>query len=348
VTKELAGTEPNLEDEVERDEVDEKTGALWRTSNKRKAMFAPLDVPPLLVYRALKGKYGPPNPGYDETKSQWSYKITGLHSIIDVWDYKMLSWIMIISPDPSVKREDRRQVLEQDWAEFLSWLREACQKLKIPRDNYKHLFILNGFKQLYTNGDYFMKCCKELDSENLEENPMIWAAGVSYLLSAEALLNLTFETYLADEVRNNKDMVNRIMMFSMQDKWAFAASVCDCFATQLDKSSKGYEALQRLVVLRNNLAHSNISRDIKTYVIEEDEMEFVISPDFQLYHEVMDPHSITLADVEQIRHDVDLVTEGIVKAMKPRPRKQFPRLLQDDRVGIHKGKPSELVDRWVD
>jgi hypothetical protein len=77
-------------------------------------------------------------------------------------------------------------------------------------------------------------------------------------------------------------------------------------------------------------------------------MEFVVSPDFQLYHEVMDPHSITLADVEQIKRDVDLVTESIVKAMKPRFRKQFPRLLQGDRVGIHKGKPSDLMDRWID
>ena len=105
--------------------------------------------------------------------------------------------------------------------------------------------------------------------------------------------------------------------------------------------------MQRIVTLRNNLAHSNISRDIKTYVIEEDKMEFVISPDFQLYHEVMNPRSITLADVERIKHDVDLVIESIVKAMKPRPRKQFPRLMQGDSIGIHKAKPPELMDRWI-
>jgi hypothetical protein len=192
-----------------------------------------------------------------------------------------------------------------------------------------------------------MKRCKELSPGDLEENPLIWAAGVSYLLSAEALLNLTIETYLKDEVRNNKDMVKHIMMFSMQEKWAFANSACDCFATQLDKSSKGYEALQRLVTLRNNLAHSNISRDILTYVVEEDKMEFVLSPDPQLYHKVMNPSSIALVDVERIKHDVDLVAESIIRAMKPRPRRQFPKLMHGNSIGIHKAKKSELMDRWI-
>ena len=343
----MTEAEPNTDDEVEHDEVDEVTGAIWRTSNKRKLMFSPLDVSPFVVYKALKGKYGPPNSYYDETKSQWSYRITGPRSTIEVEDFKMYSWLMSISPNPTIRKEDRRRVLEQDWAEFLSWLKVACQKIKVSHDDYKHLLILNGFKQLYSNGDYFMERCKEPSPEGLGENPSIWAAGVSYLLSAEALLNLTIETYLRDEVRNNKDMVKRIMMFSMPEKWAFASSVCDCFETQLGKSSKGYEALQRLVALRNNLAHSNISRDLLTYVVEEDKMEFVISPDSRMYHEVMNPSSITPADVEQIKHDVDLVAESIVKAMKPRPRKQFPKLMQGDSIGIHKAKASGLMDRWI-
>ncbi len=343
----MTEAEPGTDDEVERDEIDEETGAIWRTSNKRKLMFSPLDVSPFFVYKALKGKYGQPNSYYDETKSQWSYKITGPRSTIEVEDFKMFDWLMSISPNPTIRKEDRRRVLEQDWAEFLSWLKEACQKIKVSRDNYKHLFILNGFKQLYSNGDYLMKCCKESSPEDLEENPLVWAAGVSYLLSAEGLLNLTIETYLKDDVRKNKDMVKRIMMFSMPEKWAFASSACDCFETQLGKSSKGYEALQRLVTLRNNLAHSNISRDILTYVVEEDKMEFVISPGSRLYHEVMNPSSITLADVEQIKRDVDLVAESIVKAMKPRPRKQFPKLMRGNSIGIHKAKTSELMDRWV-
>src|SRR5437867_2353820 len=100
--QELTEAEPDTDDEVEHDEIDEETGAIWRTSNKRKLMFAPLDVSPLFVYKALKGKYGPPNSSSDETKSQWSYKITGPHSTIEVEDFKTFSWLMSISPNPTI------------------------------------------------------------------------------------------------------------------------------------------------------------------------------------------------------------------------------------------------------
>lgn len=343
----MSESEPRIGIEGDYDVYDPKTKAVWRANGSRKLMFDPLRVAPLLVYRAMKEKYGKPNGGFDEYKSQWRYEIRGSRSTITVYDSKLFSWLLIITPDSTVKQEERRRVVEQNWSEFLSWLKSACQKTKSSPDNYKHLFILNGYKQLRSNGDYFLKQCEKSTSEYRVENPMVWAAGVSYVLSAEALLNLMFELYLKDEVERDKDMVKRVMMFSMPEKWAFASSLCNCFTAPLRKSSKGYVALQRLVTLRNNMAHANISRDLKTYLLEEDEMEFVLPPDYQLYHEVMDPSSITLVDVEQIKHDVDVLAGSIIQAMKPRPRKEFPKLMDGNSVVIHRTRSPIRMSQWI-
>jgi hypothetical protein len=142
-------------------------------------------------------------------------------------------------------------------------------------------------------------------------------------------------------------MVRRITNFSMSEKWSFAGPLCSCFATSLEKGTKGYEALQRLITLRNNMAHANISRDIKTYLFVEDGMEFVVSPDLKAYKEAMDPGSIRLASVEEIKSDVDAMAQRIISAMKPRYRKQFPKLMNGNSVVLHHTDEPRLMDQWL-
>jgi hypothetical protein len=177
-------------------EVEGKTYTIWDPGYSRKIMYDALSLAPLVVYRALKEKYGRPNQGFDEWKSQWCYRVKGSRSSIRINDWKLLHWLLEIIPDSDVRKEDNKSVIDRDCAEFLSWLKTATQGSKIAKDTNKHLFILNGFRSLYSNAEFFLRQYEDNPADYDEENPLFWAAAVSFVLSAEALLNLVFELYL--------------------------------------------------------------------------------------------------------------------------------------------------------
>ena len=335
---------PPVDMSVERDYVDSKTWVIWRSTGA-KAKFNPLPLPPLLVYRAMKSKYGEPNSGIDEWKQQWAYKVRGFQSTIEVYDTKLFYWFLRITPDEDVDPQERRKIVEREWFGFLSWLKRACRRAKVTGRDYKHVLILNGYKPLYDNGNYFMERAETKGKEPTGD-PMLWAAATSFILSVEAFFNSLFDVYLKPEFRENSDVASRIAMFSMLEKWSLASSLCYCFPGPLDRRSKSYEALRRLVTLRNNMAHVNMSRHLKTYLVEEDGMEFVIPPDFQLYQEAMEPNSLTMPAVQRIKSDVDLVVSGITGSMKPRERRQFPKLLQGDGIVIHRTRDAIRMSQW--
>jgi hypothetical protein len=313
-----------------------------------------------------------------EDKIQWLYYLEGPNSTIEVYDTKLYSWVLIVEPN-SVDELESKRMASHDKSLFLKWLQKECQKTRVSKVDYNHIRIENGYQELYSDANYFVKYHQQVSKRvdayerllfdkfmkegktqrgwtrridglvrsrfGFDSSAILWSAIVSYVLSAEAFLNLIYELYMKKEVTSDMDLVERIGSYSLREKWAMAFLTCDCFAKPLGKSSKGYNALSRLNTVRNNLAHANISRELKTYVFEEDGIEFVIQPADELYDKVPTPSLAKMENVERIRQDVDEVVQEVLHSMKPSIQEEFAQIVKWSGVLIspHGGR---VRSRW--
>jgi hypothetical protein len=79
---------------------------------------------------------------------------------------------------------------------------------------------------------------------------------------------------------------------------------------------------------------------LKTFVFEEDGMEFVIAPTHAAYSQTPTPSRIKLEDVERVHNDVEKIAEELLRIMKPQARKEFSRLMRSRGILLSKtGNP---------
>jgi len=325
------------------------------------------------VYRALRTTFGKADDMPGEDRIQWLYVIEAPGSTIEVYDKKLYSWVLIVNPRSADDSESKR-IARRDRALFLGWLQRKCRGFTTPKSGYSHLLVNNGYEELHSNGDYLVNYYKRVSKQveafesriadkfvergktykgwtrrvegivksrfGFDGSAILWAAIASYVLSVEALLNLSYELYMKEDAIDDHDLAERIASYSVKEKWAMANLVCDCFRKRLPKTGLGYDSLQRLSSLRNNLAHANISRRLKTFVFEEDGIEFVIIPTRHTYSQMPTPSAVKLEDAESVHNDVENVAEELLRTMKPQARKEFSKLMGSSGILVSKtGKP---------
>ncbi len=181
---------------------------------------------------------------------------------------------------------------------------------------------------------------------HFNEPSLVWAAIVSYTLSMEALMNLVYSIYMRKEIAADTELVEKINLYSAKDKWLMAYAFCDCFGKPLGKNTKGYQSLAKLTSLRNNIAHSNISKERRTYIYLEDGIEFPILPDKTKFEQMPRPSDVSSGDAEKVRIEVQTFVDELIHSMKPRIRKEFSKLIKGNSVLVSKSN-RRIRNPWL-
>jgi hypothetical protein len=347
----------------------------------REVIDGPRDIEILQVYRSLKRVFGNPNGIVDyEKKLQWSYILKARKCTVEIHDWKVYSWNIVILPHADSEREGK-EIAGKVAKRLLSSIRLAASRDKLPPDQYSHVFFANGYKDLFTNGDnllrYYRKFSSKVDSYErelikdferrgiafrrgwtkrldarvkrrfiLDPSALLWASATSFVLSSEALLTLVYDLYSRNEVVADNSLLQQTSSYSMKDKWIMAYLTCNCFKKPLSRESKGFQSLHRLSTLRNNLAHANISKEFRVHYFQEDGIDFVRQNVDSDHSSMPTPDNIELKDVERIRTDVDIVLQELVQYMVPENRKRFLRVLKWNGIIVSKSGGA-LRSEWV-
>jgi hypothetical protein len=96
------------------------------------------------------------------------------------------------------------------------------------------------------------------------------AAFFQLVAAIEGLLNLVYEIYLKVELRDDR-VADRLIREQIDVKLRLAPVYCDCFAGQpFDHTTQAFRNFHRLVNARNDFIHANVTRAMKTSVVNYD------------------------------------------------------------------------------
>ena len=319
----------------------------------------PRNITPYYVYRFLRDRYGPPNiPSEshgDTLRVSWEYVLKGPRAFIAIHDWKLDSWSFSSRFAQSYKQLTEEQTAKyddearKDARILLAELMQYLKKTKIrSHDEHSYQYIINIHLQSYDCGEYFLDLLEKPKNKHfrhpilaetspiasLDDTYNAWAAAMSFVLSVEGLFNMIYEIYLNREIDRDEQLRNHLYRMSLTDRWLMFSLLCSCFSKSLDRKSRGYRNLSMLVKMRNYWAHANIGEDLRTYIVEEDGLEFAVRRNTKSWDLSMS--NMDCALVKKIKKYVDQVKLEVLNAMKLDSRKSFSKALEQEYVILDK------------
>lgn len=311
----------------------------------------PRGISPYTAYRFLKETFGQLNTsreGWDTSRVTWEYVLKGPRAFISVYDWKFYSCnfgvkFKNMEPEDSTNyaaeaRKDANIILDN--------IEEFAGRMKVPVNEQSYQVIENICNLFYTNGEYFLGLLEQTDTTKIPElaqsrlYPLFedacnaWAAAMSFILSIEAMFNIIFEVYLKREILEDQHLCNHVFRMPLIDKWMLFSLLCTCFSKSLNRKSLGYRSLSSLVKIRNSWAHASISNEMRTYIVEEDGLEFAAMTPLSNLSCVASSVDYTL--VKRIRSHADTVRSEILNAMNPNMKKRFAQALKQQNIILDK------------
>lgn len=320
---------------------------------------SPRGISTFVVYKFLKEHFGRPNCVPEmlvdvEEKIIWKYVLKGPRRFLSVYDWKLYTWSIGISLPWSrncrnVGFEEITKYDEEARSDaniLLGEIMEYAKTAEIPITEHSYQLIENTYKINYSYGEHFLQSLDQpMNASTLpelaqsfghfevfEDCCIAWAAVMSFVISVEAMFNILFEIYLKKEIREDEALRQHIIRLSLPDKWLLFASLCTCFAKQLDRRCRGYQSLKRLIGIRNSWAHATVSDEMRTFIIRKDKLMFATkrSPISKDIHPSIS--AVDYALVRRTKEDVAAIKLEILSAMKTNDKRKFAKALEQHNI----------------
>ena len=306
----------------------------------------PADISALEAYLVLKNEYGAPDRDYiDEEKQQWVFLLKTENALVEVYDWKQGSWSIAVH---ELSDDERRA--EEIVRALLQKIRNGCGKTKselnaILKQDFGQV-IENPFCLYYNTATGLLELAKKLSISNVHKEPAVaeiaeWdteetlcrAAYFQFVSSVEGLLNLIYDIYLRQELREDR-IVDRLGREQIDVKIRLAPLYCECFGYRpIDHSTDEFKKFHSLANLRNDFIHANLTKSMRTQIVEH---EGAIYLNYANSKDILSIpfSSYGLEQIEEVKSIVDGMVAQIVGAMTPRFRKEFGEVLREPHIEV--------------
>jgi len=161
------------------------------------------------------------------------------------------------------------------------------------------------------------------------------AAFFLYVASFEGLLNLIYEIYLNPALRDER-IFNRLKREQIDIKLRLAPIYCTCFKHEvIDASTEEFHRFQYIVDLRNDFIHANITKPMKSSIVQEDDFVFWIdSEQSSKYGLPRDATELDQHHLKFVRRAILDMVKIILDAMKPRYKREFSQVIYDEAINV--------------
>lgn len=313
--------------------------------DSRALLLKPTDLSPYVAFSILREWFGPPVPEVDEPKVQWHYYLFTPHLAIDVYDWKLYSLSIAVFE----RLPDYAQV-EPEAKEFLELLRKQVTKhlgkIKSAASRARGFVYRNPFALYFNNAENILKRASQWRDEEMmktswelyrlaESGDLHRAAFFLYVASLEGLLNLIYEIYLNPALRDER-IYNRLKREQVDIKLRLAPIYCTCFKHEvIDARSEEFRRFQFIVDLRNDFIHANITKPMRSSIVEEEGFVFwVDSEQSSKYGLPRDATELDQPHLEFVRKAILDMVEIIFDAMRPRYKREFSRVIYDEAINV--------------
>jgi len=137
------------------------------------------------------------------------------------------------------------------------------------------------------------------------------------------------------ELRDDR-VADRLVREQVDLKLRLAPVYCDCFAGQpIDHTTQAFRNFHRLVNARNDFIHANVTRAMKTSVVNYDGMTFLVNLERNQDATVPDSMSgFGIEETKSIKGTVDAILSQVLTSMKPRYKKEFGSVVHEQFINV--------------
>jgi hypothetical protein len=333
-----------------------------KTLQQRDYLFRP-NINPYLIYITLKDLFGKPNGTFDEDKSQWNWEFIYRDFFIEIYEWKLYSTSIGIYHLHSNENESKDLAIKiNSLLEIETLKRKSRTKAAIAKASDR--ILENTFLIYYTNATNLLEIAEYLDSSFNEawRNPSkkrgekkkfeiladLWfkrndlyrSAFLMFLSSFEGFLNIYYELYLKHELRSER-ITDKISREQVDVKLRMLPVYCNGFnVTLINHEDERFKAYLRLVNLRNDFIHANLTKSSESYFIEEDNISFIL--EHEENREI--PSNISKLSLEHIKIaklTIDNILNLVFESMKSNSKKKFKEIMSEETISIvHKREVS--------
>ena len=168
-----------------------------------------------------------------------------------------------------------------------------------------------------------------------EVHALIRSAFFLLIASFEGLLNVIYEIYLKSELRDIR-IYERLSREQIDLKVLLAPMYCTCFAQEtIIFSGDEFDRFRYVVNLRNDFVHANLTAHMKTAIIQEDGLTFVVEPEEAGKYGL--PYSITNLtpeNIEFIHQTIMDMYSAVINAMDESHQEIFVNAMKSEEIYI--------------
>ena len=320
-----------------------------RMGPDRTHLETPAELSPLEVYVSLKSLYGEANREFiDEDKQQWVFLLKTEDAVVEIYDWKLDSWsIGVYEYNKDTKRA------ESIAKDLVTLLKRAITKQRAHIQSIARQvsgqIIENPFTLYYDTASELLELAQKFN-QDIQTGPnmagaladfnkgftLCRSAFFQFVASIEGLLNLIYDLYLKLELREDR-IVDRLSREQIDVKLRLAPVYCECFAgTAIDHTTNAFKNFHTLANLRNDFIHANLTKSMRTPVVRYEGAMYLIRASINTSDGSI-PASLSsfgIEDLTRVKSAVDDIAAQLLASMKPRFRREFGAVMNDDHINV--------------
>jgi hypothetical protein len=307
--------------------------------DSRLLLIKPADLSPYLVYSILRDWFGEAFTEEDEAKIQWQYFLVTPHLRLHVYDWKLDG----TSIGVYAREDEPYDKFKEEAEEFVNLLHKQIPKyagkIKSTTQSAYGFNFQNPYAMYFASAERLLSIASEIQKDHPlrydAPSDLYKAAFFLYVASFEGLLNLIYEIYLNPALRDER-IYSRLQREQVDVKVRLAPVYCSCFKVKsVDAKTEKFQRFQFVVELRNDFIHANITRPMRSSMVEKDGFVFRVDQEqIGKYGLPRNPAALDKSHLEFVRETIQNMVRIILEAMTPRYRREFSLVIEDEIIGV--------------
>lgn len=309
--------------------------------------------PVYIVARVLKDIFGMPNtdpnwtwdPEYHKVQQ---YFLLGNHAaiVIELWSYVDSKGYELtgelIYEYASIKYDNFSEPLTRPTQDTVKEVEEFIRLLYEEVDNYIHRNRKRLLREIAAQDTryfldpfhvYFRSASRLFEQANKNSsyyNDLYLASFFLFISSFEGFVNLLYELYLDEGLREDNFSKSNIQRLPIEAKILYLPHFCNGFSPI--PRDDIFERWQALRDYRNNLIHANITDDLGKAILEIDGAKYFVDNDDitrNIFNLTKNPESVGKQQIEFVKDTVEQMVRKISDSMDPNIRFDFDTALNE-------------------
>lgn len=316
------------------------------TMRQKSFVFMLTHLEPYSIYHLLKQHVGVPN-AKTSKHSYWCYECEVPTGFVRISDWKLYGCSITIYPDD--EQSATADLLYDELIALFNKDRNNQNKtnhIKAMAKDSTRFLLQNPYRVYFNTGSDLLKLAENMPVGE-QQDTLCRSAFFQFLSAFEGLLNLLYDLYLRSTIRTNKELAESVIKMPLDHKIAMAPIYCICFnSDKLTIPEETYKRYKAIRTLRNNFIHANLTVAMKTTIVKDGELTFLLQPNQTKEYQL--PLVVSNLNVDHLHFTqatIKAMKSAIIHDMHPTYRYDFDQALERDSLVVEQDQYGNYMIR---